>query len=559
MTTLLVVGFVSGLVTALSPCVLPVLPVVLTTSVTRGEPSPWRPWVVVGGLVVSFGVFTLLGGALLSLLGLPQDLLRWAGIAILAVVGLGLLWPRFGHVLEAPFARTRIPALNRDGNGFVLGLGLGLVFVPCAGPILATITVLAATAEIGPGLVLLTAAYCLGVAIPLLGFALGGRHILARVRAVRERTRLTRGIAGGLMLATALAIATSAVEPLQRLTPAWLEALTERVENDEDVRSELDGLAGRGPEADSADTLSFDECAMDSAVLADCGPAPELVGITGWLNTDPVTLADLRGKVVLLDFWTYSCINCQRTLPYLIGWAEEYADDGLVVLGVHSPEFAFERVERNVADNARRLGVTYPIALDSDFHTWRAYDQRYWPAHYLIDAEGTVRQVHYGEGAYAETEALIRELLGVDATGPASVDEYTLTDGRTPELYLGAGRLAAIENRPVVEGEPAQYRLNAFPIRDTFSLGGTWDIQDEYAEAGDDAWLSIHFRAAQVHLVLAGEGTVTVTLEGDPEYRREVAVTGTPALYTLYDDADREDVLLLELSDGLQAYAFTFG
>ena len=244
MTTLIVIGFVSGLVTALSPCVLPVLPVVLTTSVTRGEPSRWRPFVVVGGLVVSFGVFTLLGGALLALLGLPQDLLRWTGIVILAVVGLGLLWPRFGHVLEAPFARTRIPALNRDGNGFVLGLGLGLVFVPCAGPILATITVLAATAEIGPGLVLLTAAYCLGIAIPLLGFALGGRQILARVRAIRERTRLMRGIAGAVLLATALAIATSAVEPLQRLTPAWLEALSERVENDDDVRSELDGLAG---------------------------------------------------------------------------------------------------------------------------------------------------------------------------------------------------------------------------------------------------------------------------------------------------------------------------
>ena len=554
MTTLLVVGFVSGLVTALSPCVLPVLPVVLTTSVTRGEVSRWRPWIVVGGLVVSFGVFTLVGGALLSLLGLPQDLLRWLGIVILAVVGVGLLWPRFGHVLEAPFTRTRIPALNRDGNGFVLGLGLGLVFVPCAGPILATITVLAATAEIGPGLVLLTVAYCLGIAIPLLGFALGGRQILARVRAVRERTRLMRGIAGGVLLATALAIATSAVEPLQRLTPAWLEAVTERVENDDDVRSELDGLADR-----SGGTRSFDECARDSAVLADCGPAPELVGITGWLNTDPVALTDLRGQVVLLDFWTYSCINCQRTLPYLIGWSEEYADDGLVVLGVHSPEFAFERVERNVADNARRLGVTYPIALDSDFRTWRAYDQRYWPAHYLIDAEGTVRQVHYGEGAYAETEALIRELLGVDAPDRAPVDEYTLTEGRTPETYLGYARLAAIENAPVVRGAPAEYELDPEPARHAYSLGGTWDIRDEYAEAGDGAALALHFRAAQVHLVLAGEGTVTATLAGDPDSRHEVAVTGSPALYTLYEGEDREDLLLLELSDGLRAYAFTFG
>src|SRR5665647_3326434 len=191
MTTLLIVGFVSGLVTAISPCVLPVLPVVLTTSVAR-EPSRWRPYVVIGGLVLSFGTFTLLGGALLSLLNLPQDLLRWAGIAVLVVVGLGLAWPRFGHLIEAPFVRARMPRLNRDGNGFVLGLGLGLVFVPCAGPILASITVLAATARIGPELVVLTVAYCLGVALPLLGFAIAGDRILARINRVRSRTTRMR-------------------------------------------------------------------------------------------------------------------------------------------------------------------------------------------------------------------------------------------------------------------------------------------------------------------------------------------------------------------------------
>jgi len=569
MTTLLIVGFVSGLVTAISPCVLPVLPVVLTTSVAR-QPSRWRPFVVIGGLVLSFGTFTLLGGALLSLLNLPQDLLRWAGIAVLVVVGLGLAWPRFGHIIEAPFVRARMPRLNRDGNGFVLGLGLGLVFVPCAGPILASITVLAATARIGPELVVLTVAYCLGVALPLLGFAIAGDRILARIRLVRERTRLMRGIAGAVMIATALAIATNAVEPLQRLTPQWLNAVSNRIEQDAGVQAQIDRLAGHGPDslagqgsgdsggpATSGGSLTFDECAQNPSVLADCGTAPEIRGITSWLNSDPLTLAGLRGKVVLLDFWTYSCINCQRTLPYLTGWADTYADNGLVVIGVHSPEFAFERVEENVADNAARLGVQYPIALDNDFATWQAYHQRFWPAHYLIDAEGVVRQVHYGEGAYAETESLIRELLGVDGA-PAGSADPALTSGRSPETYVGLDRMGMVDNGTVSSGRGV-YDLSAEPPRDAFSLGGTWDIQGEYARSRAGARLNYHFYAAQVYLVLGGEGTATVTSAGDPGYRKVVQVTGPPTLYTLYDGAARDDVLQLELSAGLSVYAFTFG
>lgn len=565
MTTLVLVGLVSGLITALSPCVLPILPVVLT-SAAPGPGSRRRPFVVVGGLTVSFAVFTLLGGALLSLLHLPQDLLRWVGVAILAVVGLGLLWPRLGHLLEAPFARTRMPALNRDGNGFVLGLGLGLVFVPCAGPVLASITVLAATAQIGPGLVVLTLAYAVGVAIPLLVMASAGGAILGRVKAVREHTPRVRQVGGAIMVATALVLAFNVAEPLQRLTPTWLAGVSDRVENDGAVRAELDALAGRdgggaagGPTANAAQGMTFDQCEADPSRLADCGPARELTGLTGWLNSDPLTLADLRGKVVLLDFWTYSCINCQRTLPYLTTWHDEYADDGLVVVGVHSPEFAFEKVEANVADNAARLGVTYPIALDNDFRTWRAYDQRYWPAHYLIDRTGEVRQVHYGEGAYAETEALIRELLGLDnaaPSGPAATDDPALTAGRTAETYVGAARMGPHTNADVVAGSAAGYTLDPTPPQDTFSLGGTWTVRPEYAEAGPGAELALSFHAARVHLVLAGQGTVRATVGG---VTTEVDVTGSPSLHTLYDGPVTTDVLHLSLPPGVRAYAFTFG
>ncbi len=565
MATLLLVGLVSGLITAISPCVLPVLPVVLTSSIQSGAASRRRPFVVVGGLVASFGVFTLLGGALLSLLNLPQDVLRWTGIVVLGVVGLGLLWPRVGHLLEAPFVYTRIPHLDRDGNGLILGLGLGLIFVPCAGPILASITVLAATAHIGLGLVLLTAAFCIGIAIPLLGFAFAGQRMAARIRVVRERTQLMRGIAGGVMIATALVIAFNLAEPLQRLTPSWLASTSNAIESDAAVRQQLDALAGRGGSAAGTGTgraISFDDCANATSVLHNCGPAPELTGLTGWLNSDPLTLKSLRGKVVLVDFWTYSCINCQRTLPYLERWNADYAADGLVIVGVHSPEFAFEHVASNVAVNAARLGVTYPIALDNNYGTWQAYRQQFWPAHYLIDQTGTVRQVHYGEGSYAETEALIRELLAVPAStgqATASPTEDAGTPGQSPETYLGSDRMQSIDNSGPTLGQPAQFQLNGAPPRDSFSLGGTWNVQGEFARAGQDARLAYHFYASKVFLVLGGEGTVTVTLSGDPSYRRVIDITGAPALYTLYDGVATDDVAQLEPSAGVEAYAFTFG
>jgi cytochrome c biogenesis protein CcdA/thiol-disulfide isomerase/thioredoxin len=558
MATLILVGIVSGVLTALSPCVLPVLPVVLTTAVQDGTASPRRPWLVVGGLVLSFGLFTLVGGALLSLLHLPQDLLRWVGIVVLGVVGLGMLWPALGHLLERPFAYLRMPRLDRDGNGFLLGMAFGLVFVPCAGPVLASITVLAATARIGPGLIALTAAFCVGLAIPLVVFATAGRGLVGRIRAVRERTPLVRVVGGAVMLATALVIAFNVAEPLQRITPGWLSGVSDRIEAGADIQARL---AGTGP-ADDGPAMGFDECAVDPGTIHDCGPAPELAGISGWLNTDPLTLADLRGKVVLLDFWTYSCINCQRTLPYLERWAADYGPEGLVVLGVHTPEFAFEHVAGNVRENAARLGVTYPVALDDDYATWQAYAQQYWPAHYLIDQSGEVRQVHYGEGAYDETEALIRDLLGApmpsDATTPppGAVD---VTAGISPETYLGAQRMGAIANAGVQYGRPTAFTSPGDPPRDQFALDGTWTIDDEYAQAGDGARLAYHFYAGAAYLVLGGHGTVDVTLAGDAGYHQTVDVAGSPTLYPLYDGAARDDVLRLAFSPGVQAYAFTFG
>ncbi|WNM23484.1 cytochrome c biogenesis protein CcdA [Demequina capsici] len=560
MITLLIVGLVSGIITAISPCVLPVLPAILTSSIQDGAASRRRPIVVVAGLVTSFAVFTLLGGVLLSSLGLPDDLLRWVGIVVLAIVGLGLAIPAVGHLLERPFQNTRIPTLSRDGNGYVMGLALGLVFVPCAGPILAAITVLAATNGLSWGLVVLTLAFSAGIAVPLLGFGLAGQAIGSRVKSVRTRLRGIRVASGVILMLTALVIATNLAEPLQRAVPGFLASVQDSIENNDAVRGQLDGLSGRSAaSAATGDAMTFDQCAdADESVLHNCGDARGFEDIAAWLNTPDGAAPDLTGKVVLVDFWTYSCINCQRTFPYLTAWYSKYKDLGLEIVGIHTPEFAFEKVQANVADATDRYGIDYPVGLDNDYATWQQWDQRFWPAHYLIDQNGVVRQVHYGEGGYQQTEALIQELLGMPDGGYVQADDGSHTSGRTQESYLGGSRLAYAENESYTVGEDTAFSGTPTPTLNHFSFNGHWTIQDEYAQAGDGARLFLHYYASDVYLVMAGTGTVKVTVLGSGT-TTEVQVDGTSDLYTLVSGDPQEAVVELDFSPGVQAYAFTFG
>lgn len=564
MLTLVIVGLVSGIITAISPCVLPVLPAILSSSIQDGAANRRRPYVVVGGLVVSFAVFTLVGGVLISALGLPEDVLRWAGIITLAVVGLGLAVPAVGHILERPFVNTKIPTLNREGNGFVMGLALGLVFVPCAGPILASITVLAATNGVSWGLVALNMWFSVGIAIPLLLFGVAGQSIGKRIKAVRERLQAIRIASGVILMLTALVIGTNLAEPLQRAVPGFLATAQAKIENNDNVQGELDTLSGRGEAATvSGDALTFDECEKgDSTVLQNCGPARGLPGIQEWLNTpgnEALSLDKLKGKVVLIDFWTYSCINCQRTFPYLTAWDDRYRDDGLTIIGVHSPEFNFEKVVSNVDDATKRYGIKYPVAIDNDFTTWSAWSQRFWPAHYLIDQTGTVRQVHYGEGNYAATEKLIQQLLDAPALATVVADTGGDTANRTPEIYVGADRLQAADNSDITRDASHTYTANSTPGPSQFSFGGEWTVGGEFATAGDGATLDLNFYAADAHLVLGGSGTVTVTLAGDPSYKKVVNVDGVSDLYELYKGDPLADVIHLEFTEGVEAYAFTFG
>lgn len=559
MLTLVLIGLLSGVVTGLSPCVLPVLPVVLGASATgpEGPSSRTRPFVIIAGLVTSFALATLAGSALLNLLGLPQDLLRWLGIAVLVVVGLGLLFPPIGRVLERPFARIPQRALNREGSAFVLGMSFGLVFVPCAGPVLAAITVLSATGGFGAGLIVLTASFAIGVALPLLGFAIAGQRMAERIRSVRGRTQTLRKVVGAVTVVTAVALSLNLTDSIQRYVPGYVALVQDRIEGTDSARAALDDLSGRqATTAGAGDQLTFDQCAEDPAQLHNCGPARDLVGIQEWLNSKPLELVDLRGRVVLVDFWTYSCINCQRTLPYITDWDAKYRQKGLTVIGVHSPEFAFEREVPNVADNAERLGVKYPIAIDNGFQTWRAWDQRYWPAHYLIDQTGQVRQVHYGEGAYAQTEKLIQDLLDAGEQAVSADPTQVRTQGQTPETYLGYERARSVVNASN-QFFDEQHAYSAVDVaRDQVALDGQWTVEPERIVAGEDASLRLRYYARDMYLVLGGEGTVELRENGRA---RTIEVKGAPTLYALASHTPQERVAELRMSPGVSAYAFTFG
>jgi cytochrome c biogenesis protein CcdA/thiol-disulfide isomerase/thioredoxin len=544
---LLGIAFLAGFITAISPCVLPVLPVLLAGGATSDDRS--RPFAIIAGLVLSFTIFTLAGAALLRALGLPEDLLRDVAIGAMLVLAASLLSRRVALLLERPFLFLTRRRVAGDANGLVLGVSLGLVFVPCAGPVLAAMTALAASGEVGWRIALVTGAYAVGAAVPMLAIALGGRRLAAGTRILRTHAETTRKVAGGVIGVTAVAIALGVDQRFTTAIPGYTEAL-QGVERTASASSKLRALTGAG------------EPVGTDAGATDAPRAPELAGIERWLNSAngaPISLAALRGKVVLLDFWTYSCINCLRTLPHLKSWDRAYRDDGLVIVGIHSPEFAFERVPDNVRSAVRRLGVRYLVALDNDFATWRAYQNQYWPAKYLVDRSGRVRYVHFGEGAYGETETWIRRLLGEDVVEPSTAAEDTARrDPTTPESYLGYERLARFVG-PVTFDREDDY---SFPDRallpDELAYAGRWTVTPEHIAAGADARLRLRFQANDVFLVLAGEGRVEAFV--DRRRLGEVVVSGTPRLYTIAQLPKLTRGLLeLRVSPGLEAYAFTFG
>jgi cytochrome c biogenesis protein CcdA/thiol-disulfide isomerase/thioredoxin len=579
MVALMVFAFVAGAATALSPCVLPVLPVVLSAGVTGGRR---RPLGVVTGLALSFAFATVALVYVIDALGLPNDLLRNVAIAVLLGFGIALLAPPLAARIEVWIGRV-IPARSRGGSdggfasGLLVGGSLGFVYAPCAGPILAGVITVSASQPFTAGRLGVAASYALGSAVVLYALMLGGRRVTRRL--APHAGRLQVGM-GAVMVVVALLMVADYDTRFQTAIaddlPAFVVNPTKELEESDGIRGQLSDLRTRRDgvgTAKAADTAAGDP-------LPVLGEAPDFTGNQRWFNTPdgrPLTLDDLRGKVVLVDFWTYTCINCIRTLPHIKAWDERYRDEGLTIVGVHTPEFPFERDAGNVEDAIEQNGLRYPVAQDNDYATWNAYANQYWPAKYLIDARGRVRYTHFGEGDYGKTESAIRRLLAEAGHQPggrtrAAAGERPSPFTTTPESYLGSARADGFVNGPIASGTQS-FELPASGLRpDSLAFEGRWRISRDSATAVAGSRLHVAFGARRVFLVLGSRGRqprpARVLLDGKPvggrvsgaDVHGGVATVRRQRLYRLIDlrRAERH-VLTLEIPPGVSGYAFTFG
>jgi cytochrome c biogenesis protein CcdA/thiol-disulfide isomerase/thioredoxin len=538
---LLGIAFLAGIVTAVSPCVLPVLPIVFAGGASGGGRR--RPLAIVAGVVVAFSASLLVVTWVLRRLGLPEDLLRDLAIVLLFVVAAMLIVPQLGVLIEQPLARLTRRRGGDLGGGFLLGLSLGLVFVPCGGVIQGYIAAQSASiGDLGAKTVAITLAYALGVAVPMLAIAYGGRAASSGLSSFRAHAREIRVALGVVIAASAVLIVFHVDRTLQTKIGDYTSSLQ---------HAEKSCFAQQ--------KLGY-RCNRETVDLADFGAAPDFQGISNWFNSQPLSIEQLRGKVVLVDFWTYSCINCLRTLPHLRSWWKDYERRGLVIVGVHTPEFAFEGKPSNVQEAVKQLGVTWPVALDPAYGTWKAYRNQYWPAEYLIDKDGHVRNAHFGEGEYQRTERLIRQLLGEPGPARAELADMTPTELLTPETYLGFERADDRYVGPrVLPNAPQAYRLPSADLaQNDWAYGGTWTIGDERAISGRAARIGLHFHARNVYIVLGGKGRVGVSLNG--HRTRTLVVSGIGRLYHAVEAQGVIDAQLrLSFTPGISAYSFTFG
>jgi cytochrome c biogenesis protein CcdA/thiol-disulfide isomerase/thioredoxin len=576
---LIIFAFIAGAGTALSPCVLPVLPAVLSAGVTGGRR---RPLGIVTGLAVSFTFATVALVYVIEALGLPDDITRKIAIGVLFVFGVLLLVPPLADRLEAWISRI-VPAPSRPGRegfggGLAVGASLGFVYAPCAGPILAGVITVSASQTFTFGRLAVALAYAIGSATVLYVLMLGGRRISDRLKAHRGQVQMAMGV---VMIVVAVVMTTNLDVKFENSIasdlPSALIDPTSRIENSDAITNDLAAVSGNtNPSQESGG-----EQAAAGEELPEKGPAPEFTGNQMWFNTPgdrPLTLAGLRGKVVLVDFWTYTCINCIRTLPYLESWYRRYHRDGFEIVGVHSPEFPFEKEAGNVQNAIDQFGITYPVAQDNDLATWNAYHNQYWPADYLVDARGDIRLVHFGEGGYDDTEKAIRQLLAEAGQAPGRGDVSGRVNAQkaarglaTPETYLGGARAQGFVEplRPGTSTYPSVSPETLGPNQ--LAYGGEWTIGREAATAGRDATLSLSFKARRVFLVAGSPGgarPIQVELDGKPipagqsgeDVQNGTATIGRQRLYRIVDLPNaKAHVLTLRFASGIDGYSFTFG
>lgn len=573
---LLILAYLGGVLTIVSPCILPVLPFVFART---GQPFVRSGLPLLAGMAVTFALVASLaavGGAWVVQL---NQYGRWLALVFVALFGLTLLLPRLADRLTRPLvaagSRLSEAAGNdsrpRPGASFLIGVATGLLWAPCAGPILGLVLTGAALQGASIGTTLLLLAYAAGAATSLaVALLLGGKVFAAMKRSIGAGEWVRKALGAAMLLgvvAIASGLDTGILAQVSTASTGGLEqSLVNRVIGNKNEKVGETNIAQLPIEGD----------------------LPSLDGAVQWLNSPPLTAESLRGKVVLIDFWTYSCINCLRTLPYLTAWADKYRDQGLVVIGVHAPEFAFEQEVGNVTKAMKKLGINYPVAIDNDFKIWRAFDNQYWPAHYFVDAQGHVRYHHFGEGNYAESEQVIQQLLreaghkdvGNDLITAKASGVQQGADGqdmRSPETYVGYRRSENFASTPqIVTDANATYQLPAQPTLNQWGVEGQWMIGSEQATlTAAGGKIGYRFHARDLHLVL-GPGQdgkpvrFKVMIDGKAPgdaHGTDVAADGSGTvteqrLYQLVRQPGEvtDHTFTIEFLDpGVNAYAFTFG
>ncbi len=588
--TLLIIAYLGGVLTIFSPCILPVLPFVFARA---GQPFVRSTLPMLAGMAITFAAVATLaaiGGAWAIQ---ANEYGRLAALVLLSIFGISLLSPRLADVLTRPIVdfgnrltnATRMPGSAPTAVGsFMLGVATGLLWAPCAGPILGLVLTGAALQGANIETTLLLAAYAAGAATSLaVALFAGGRISAGMKRSLGISERLRQGLGAAVLAGVGVIALGLDTGLLARLSYASTASLEQAV---------LDKLHTARSPAPSSEVASNSMMALDTtspfhADLPIEGQAPSLDGAVEWLNSPPLTTEQLRGKVVLVDFWTYSCINCIRTVPFVRAWAEKYRDQGLVVIGVHAPEFAFEKKIDNVKKAIGDFQIGYPVAVDNDYTIWRAFENSYWPAHYLIDAKGQIRYHHFGEGNYQQTEQAIQDLLheaGSDMKASASVNPDAKGAEAAPDLpnigsgetYLGYQRATSFSSREAMQADTARDYSTKLLRLNEWGLSGTWIIGGEEAKLDKaEGAIAYRFSARDLHLVLGPDGSgkpvrFRVTLDGKPPGADHGADTdadgnGTVTSTRLYQlvrhsaAVKPRDFQIRFLDPGVEAYAFTFG
>ncbi len=614
---LFILAYLGGVLTIVSPCILPVLPFVFARA---GQPFLRSTLPMLVGMAATFAAVATLAALGGGWAVQANEYGRYAAMALLAAFGIILLFPALSDHLTRPIVSlgARLSQSADKGartsgstiaSSLLLGIATGLLWAPCAGPVLGLILTGAALQGASVGTTLLLLFYALGAATSLaLALLVGGRVYQVMKRSLGVGEWLRRGVGIAVLVAVVaigLGLDTGFLTRASVASTASLEqSLIDRLRPQEPssvVMSKNDAgamMMGGGNDqmmmSGNPTMMSGSNAMMMQAkpkagadVLPVEGTMPSLDGAVQWLNSQPLSVAALKGKVVLVDFWTYSCINCIRAIPYVKAWAEKYKDQGLVVIGVHAPEFAFEKNVDNVKKAVGDLGITYPVAIDNDYAIWRAFDNQYWPAHYFIDAQGRVRHHHFGEGDYDQSERVIQQLLAeagksnvagdiVDVKATGAEAASNANDVQSPETYVGWQRSEHfVDAKGTVNDAPHVYAA-AEPRLNEWGLTGNWTVGAENADMNDkDGSVYFRFHARDLHLVL-GPGAdgkpvrFTVTIDGkapgdshgvDIDADGNGTVTGQ-RLYQLVRQrgsvADHTFEIRF-LDPGVQAYAFTFG